>query len=158
MLSNLPSTSDELKGKSWADLQPFYDELERRPLTTESISEWLADFSHLSDLVGEYGSRAYVATTRDTTDAEADRLYKAYVEGIEPQERAADQRLKLKLLNSGFAPTGLEVALRNLRAEVDLFREANLPLLAEETKLRIEQNKITGAQSVNWNGQEKTIR
>src|SRR5579871_5962762 len=158
MLSNLPTTSDELKGKSWADLQPFYDELEKRTLTAESISEWLADFSQLSDLVDEYGDRAFVATTRDTTDAEADQRYKAYVEGIEPPKQAANQRLKLKLLNSGFVPAGLEVALRNLRAEVDLFREANLPLLAEETKLRIEQNKITGAQSVNWNGQEKTIR
>ena len=158
MLSHLPKTSDELKGKSWTDLQPFFDDLEGRTLSAATINEWLADFSALSDLMGEYGSRAYVATTRDTTDAEADRLYKAYVEQIEPQERAADQRLKLKLLNSGFVPDGFAVALRNLRAEVDLFREANLPLLTEEAKLRIQYNKIIGAQSVNWDGQEKTTR
>ena len=100
MLSNLPKTADELKGKSWADLQPFFDDLERRPLNAKTINDWLADFSGLSDLMGEYGSRAYVATTRDTNDAEADRLYKAYIEQIESQERAADQRLKL-LLESG---------------------------------------------------------
>ncbi|MBI1259550.1 MAG: M3 family oligoendopeptidase [Chloroflexi bacterium] len=158
MLSNLPKTSDELKGKSWADLQPFFADLEGRTLTAKTINEWLSDFSALSDLMGEYGSRAYVATTRDTNDAEADRLYKAYVEQIEPQERAADQRLKLKLLNSGFVPEGFEVALRNLRAEVDLFREANLPLLTEEAKLRIQYNRIIGAQSVTWDGQEKTTR
>jgi oligoendopeptidase F len=99
-----------------------------------------------------------VATTRDTTDEEADRLYKAYVEQIEPQERAADQRLKLKLLDSGFVPDGCEVALRNLRAEVDLFREANLPLLVEEATLRNTYFKITGAQTVDWNGEEKTLR
>ncbi len=158
MLSDLPATSDELQGKSWADLEPFYAELESRPLTAASITEWLADFSHLSDLLGEYGSRAYVATTRDTNDAEADRRYKAYVEQIEPQERAADQRLKLKLLNSGFVPEGFEVALRNLRAEVDLFRETNLPLLTEEAKLRIQYNRIIGAQTVTWDGVEKTTR
>src|SRR5690242_8862469 len=123
MLSNLPKTSDELKGKSWADLQPFYDELENRALSAKTLDEWLTDFSQLNDLVGEYAARAYVATTRDTTDAEADRLYKAYTEEIEPNERAADQRLKLKLLASGFVPDGFAAALRNLHAEVDLYRE-----------------------------------
>jgi oligoendopeptidase F len=157
MLSNLPETSDELKGKSWADLQPFYDELELRMLSAETINTWLADFSQLSDLVEEYGSRAYVATSRDTTDAEANHLYKVYVEQIEPQERAAAQRLKLKLLKSGFVPEGFEVALRNLRAEVDLFREVNLPLLTEEEKLRLEYFQIIGAQMVSWDGGEKTI-
>ena len=48
MLSNLPKTSDELKGKSWADLQPFYDDLEQRPLTAETLDEWLTDFSQLA--------------------------------------------------------------------------------------------------------------
>src|SRR5215213_9589198 len=115
MLSNLPKTSEELKGKSWADLQPFYDELEQRPLTAETLNDWLTDFSRLSDLVDEYGARAYVATSRDTTDAKAERLYKAYTEDIEPHEQAADQRLKLKLLASGFVPEGFAAALRNLR-------------------------------------------
>ncbi|MBI1259551.1 MAG: M3 family oligoendopeptidase [Chloroflexi bacterium] len=157
MLSTLPQTSDELKGKSWADLQPFYDELEERTLSAETIHEWLADFSHLSDLVEEHGIRAYVATSRDTTDTEAAQRYQAYVEQIEPQVRAADQRLKLKLLHSSFVPEGFEVALRNLRADVDLFREANLPLLGEEAKLRSAYFKLTGAQTVMWDGEEKTI-
>ena len=158
MLSNLPKTSDELKGKSWADLQPFYDELEQRPLSAETLDEWLTDFSRLSDLVGEFAARTYVATTRDTADAEAERLYKAYTEDIEPHEQAAEQRLKLKLLASSFVPDGFAAALRNLRAEVDLFREANLPLLTQEAHLRIEYFKITGAQTVMWEGQEKTIQ
>jgi len=157
MLNELPATSDDLTGKSWADLQPFYDVLEQQMITAESVSAWLAEFSQLSDLVEEYGIRAYVATSRDTTDADAEQRYQAYAAQIKPQMRAADQRLKLKLLDSGFVPEGCEVALRNLRAEVDLFREANLPLLAEEAKLRSEFFKITGAQSVNWEGEEKTI-
>ena len=60
MLDNLPKTSDELKGKSWADVQPFFDDLEGRTLTAETISEWLADFSAVKRSAG----RIWIARLR----------------------------------------------------------------------------------------------
>jgi oligoendopeptidase F len=44
-----------------------------------------------------------------------------------------------------------------MRAEADLFREKNIPLLTEEQKLSIEYDKIRGAQTVDWDGEEKTV-
>ena len=44
-----------------------------------------------------------------------------------------------------------------MRAEADLFREANLPLLSEEKKLTMEFDKIYGGQTVTWEGQEVTL-
>ena len=70
---------------------------------------------------------------------------------------AAEQALKQKLLASGLEPEGFAIPLRNMRAEADLFREENLPLLAEENKLRTEYDKIIGAQTVTWEGQERTV-
>jgi oligoendopeptidase F len=43
-------------------------------------------------------------------------------------------------------------------AEAALFREANLPLLVENRKLGSEYNKIVGAQTVQWEGQELTLQ
>jgi oligoendopeptidase F len=54
-------------------------------------------------------------------------------------------------------PEGFAIPLRNMRAEADLFREANLPLLAEQQKLSLEYDKIFGAQTVEWEGKEVTL-
>jgi oligoendopeptidase F len=48
--------------------------------------------------------------------------------------------------------------LRNLRAEAELFREANLPLILQGRKVGQQYNKIVGAQSVTWQGQEHTLQ
>ena len=45
-----------------------------------------------------------------------------------------------------------------MRAEAALFREANLPLLVENRKLGSQYNKIIGAQTVSWEGQELTLQ
>jgi oligoendopeptidase F len=60
-------------------------------------------------------------------------------------------------LESGLEPDGLEIPLRNFKAESDLFRDENLPLLAEDQKLGNEYNKIVGAQTVEWEGEEVTV-
>ncbi len=44
-----------------------------------------------------------------------------------------------------------------MRAEADLFRQENLPVQAEENKVKTEYDKIIGAQTVTWEGQERTI-
>ncbi|HRE29384.1 MAG TPA: M3 family oligoendopeptidase, partial [Anaerolineales bacterium] len=54
-------------------------------------------------------------------------------------------------------PAGFEVPLRNIRADADLFRDENLPLLIEEHKLVREQEKIQGAQTVSWKGEDLTL-
>ena len=44
-----------------------------------------------------------------------------------------------------------------MRAEVEIFQEDNLPLLTQELKLGNEYNKIIGAQTVTWEGEEITL-
>jgi len=41
---------------------------------------------------------------------------------------------------------------------VDLYCEENLPLFVEEEKLNSEHDKVIGAQTLTWQGQEKTAR
>jgi oligoendopeptidase F len=95
--------------------------------------------------------------TVDTTDAMASRRYESFLDEIFPKAREVDQELKKKLLASGLEPAGLEVPLRNMRAEVELFRQDNLPLLGEDLKLGAEYDRIIGAQTVEWEGQELTV-
>lgn len=142
----------------WERIEPYYQDLLARPLVdAESAREWLEDWTRLNDLIREAFNRLSVATTVDTTDEEADRRFRQNLDEIFPRSQAFEQELKEKLLASGLAPEGMEVPLRNLRAEAELYREANLPLIGEEMKLGNDYDRLIGAQTVVWEGQELTI-
>jgi len=141
----------------WSQIEPLYIELNQRAIHAANLPDWLADWSQLSSLVYETNQRRYVAITCDTTDQEAQAAYDSFVENIFPHSEAAEQSLKEKLLASGLETPGFELPLRNLRAEAAIFTPENLPWLAKELKLKAEYDKIIGAQTIDWEGQETTL-
>lgn len=157
MLSTLPQTVQEFMTWTWDQIAPHFDDLEHRPLTTDTLASWLADWSHLAKLVGESYARHYVATTQDTTDTAAEQRYHAFLEHIFPHCESGQQKLKEKLLASGLEPDEFAVPLRDMRAEADLFRAENLPLLTQERKIVSELNRTLGAQTIEWDGTERTL-
>jgi oligoendopeptidase F len=62
--------------------------------------------------------------------------------------------LKEQILASGLEPEGFAIPLRKLRAEAEIFTEANLALLNEEKRLYETYTQIGGAQTVEWEGKE----
>ena len=157
MISPYPETAHEFMSLTWAQIEPFYQELADRPIDASNVSAWLAGWTCLSRLVYETNERLYVAITVNTADPDAEQRYNAFLDGIRPASQAADQKLKEKLLASGLSLKGLDVALRNMKAETELFRQENLPLLSEDVKLGAEYAKIVGAQTVVWQGEEVTL-
>jgi len=157
MFASLPKNADELLRWSWLQIEPYYEDLAARKLVAGSSVPWLADWSRLSECVDEMATRLYVATTINTADEEAERRFNAFLDEIAPAVEVAAQRLKEKLLASGLEPAGYAIPLRNMRSQAALFREANLPLRIEETKLCTEYDKISGAQTVTWEGKERTL-
>ena len=53
---------------SWAQAEPFIQDLLARKLTLATLAAWLADWTRLARLVLETYQRLYVATTVDTED------------------------------------------------------------------------------------------
>lgn len=157
MSDHLPATAAETLDWPWDRWQPHYAALIDAPIDAQRAPAWLAAWTGLVSLVSETYSRLSVATTCDTTDAVAEQRFRAFLSGVYPQVMAAEQQLKQKLLASGVEPEGFAVPLRDMRAEAALFREANLPLLTEERRLGNEYNKLIGAQTVAWEGQELTV-
>lgn len=153
---HLPSYPDFMYW-TWADLAPHYAALAERPLTAETAPAWLSDWTALSRRVSELRERLYVATTANTADASAEARFNAYLEELFPPLQLAENRLKEKLLASGLQPAGFDVPLQHLRAEADLFRPANVPLLAEDNKQAMAYGRITGAQTITWQGQDYTL-
>lgn len=142
---------------TWADFEPRYQQLQKAELNSANLADWIGGWSNTRSCLLEMQNRLYSANTVNTADAEIEAKYKAYLDDIYPKAMAAEQALKEKLLASGLEPAGFEIPLRNMRAEAELFRTENLPLLAQEQKLVMEHDKITGAQTVMWEGEERTL-
>lgn len=153
----LPTDKDSILALTWNDLEPYYRDLETRPLNGENIQAWLNDWSRLAETADEQYWRLNIATTQNTADPEIEEKFGKYVEGMQPLVRTAEQKLKDRLLASGLSPKGFETAKRMMQAEAEIFKEENLPLLAEEQKLNTEYSKIRGSLSVTWEGQERTF-
>ena len=150
-------TFQEFKTLDWEQIQPLYQQLQETVLSEGTINSWMKEWSDLRKLVDERYARLSLATGVNTADLDAEKRYHAFLEDIYPSIRAADQKLKEKILKSSLVPEGMEQALKEMRCEADLFREENLPLMTEESKLSTEYNKIFGAQTVEWDGDELTL-
>ncbi|MEO7908800.1 MAG: M3 family oligoendopeptidase [Roseiflexaceae bacterium] len=155
MQLQLPQSADTFT--SWAQAEPFVHDLLARTITPATLDTWLADWTRLARLVLETNQRLYVATTVDTADQAAERRYYSFLEEIFPASQAAEQQLKRKLLASGLEPQNFALPLQQMRVQARLFRDANLPLLSDEQKLSNADDKIRGAQTVTWEGQELTL-
>ena len=148
---------DEFALLDWEGIKPYYDQLAEIDLTEESLDSWMKDWSDLRKLVDERNTRLSLATALDMSDKDAEKDYHVFLEDVYPAVRAADQKLKEKILESGMIPAGMELELRKMRLEADLFCEENLPLQTKESKLKNEYGKIFAAQTVQWGEEELTI-
>jgi oligoendopeptidase F len=150
----LPTSSEEISGATWADLLPYFEELAARPLDASSVEEWLADWSRLQELVYEANTRAMFAYTCDTSDAALEEAHLRFTSEIMPKVTEQSVRLAARLLDLGYTRPGLETMIRRFANQRELFREENVPLMAEAERLQSEYQKVTGSMTVEWEGQE----
>ena len=151
-------TPQELMHWKWQDFKPYYDDLLKTELSEKNISTWMAQWTQVSEASSELFERLYVATSVNTADEMAEENLKDYMENTYPQVSEMSQQLKEKLLKSGLVPEGFAIPMRNMRAEAALFRKENIALEVELNQLSIDLDKILGAQTVQWKGEEQTAR
>lgn len=144
---------------SWEEIEPHYSQLLAEPISAETAEAWLTRWSDLEALIIEAQAVAFRAKTENTANAEAEQRYQHLMTVIQPKIEATNQKLKQKLLSVERldAQPEYQELLRHLRSEATLFREANLPLQAEEQARSSSYYTITGAMTVALDGQELTI-
>jgi oligoendopeptidase F len=150
----LPKSSREFAKLSWDEILPIYNELFFRPLILGNAKEWLQDWSEFEDLLGEAREQAYFDYTCDTADSEKEADNLRFQTEIEPN--AAEQRVQLsgRLLQIGYTAPELEESLRRFRTTNEIFREENVPLKAEVERLSTDYQKVTGAMTAEWKGEQ----
>ena len=155
----VPATLD---GSSWPALEPYYSQLIGRTIhDAASLERLLLDRSELDAAADEAAANLYVEMTRHTDDELARKRYLEFVEQVEPELKKAAFALDRKVVECPFAQqldqARYGVLLRGLRRSVELFREANIPIETEITKLDQQYSEISGAMTVTFDGEERTL-
>lgn len=156
-LAPLPHTSEVAQALPWSYFEPHYSALADAELNSGSLAEWLSDWSKLASMLDEVESKLYVATTLNTADEEAESKLMDYMRSIREPRQVWEDKLRNKLIDSGLSLEGMEVPIRQMRSNTELFREENLPLETQLVELGNEYDKLCGARSITWEGEEITI-
>ena len=152
-----------LDAKKWSEIEPYFQEFLNREIeSAEDLENWLLELGRFSAYVGETGSMHYVDMTCDTENEEIKQAYLDFVENVEPELAKIGDLLNRKLAESPYADQlnseEYKVLLRDTRMDLALFREENIPLSTELTKLGQRYNEICGAMTVEFDGEERTMQ
>ena len=152
---------EDFDATSLDSLEPVFNELLSRDL--KSVGDLEAFFSDISDMaehISEAGARLYIAMTCDTENELKQTNFLNFVENIRPRMSEVSNKLDQKILNLDFLDRLSDrytLILRSMRNSIEIFREENIPLSVECTKLSTEYQKIIGAMTVNFEGMEYTL-
>ncbi len=153
----------EITIDSWAKIEKYFIDLKDRSIhSVADLKKWLHDRSELEAVLSEDMAWRYIKMTCDTTNEELTKSFTFFVEEIEPNIAPFSNELNKKLVASPFLnrldENLFNVYLRGVRKALEIYREENIPLL---TQLATESQKygaITGAMTVEWNGEKITMQ
>ncbi|HUI24162.1 MAG TPA: M3 family oligoendopeptidase [Nitrososphaerales archaeon] len=147
----------------WDDLKRVFEELGKRPVGSSSELElWLLDEAELDAYIYEQRAIRYFNSTRQTDNPEYTKAYEEYTELLEPKIKLASFEILKKYMASPFraqlpGPTyGLED--RRRQSAVAIFREENVALEKDDSALSQRYFRTTGAMTVTFRGQERTLQ
>lgn len=145
------------------NIQPLLQTLLDRPLTsTTDIESFLTDLTSLSEIIYEYASRKNIDNACHTDDADKEAAYLHVVREIQPKLQPFFFELQKKFLAAperhNLTFPGSDLLAKDWQADVDLFREQNIPLQTKGAELSTEYGKICGEMLVEFEGQTRTLQ
>lgn len=154
---------NKLKVTSWDVLAPFFKQLIDREINNiEELENWLKDRSELEAFVSEDLAWRYVKMTCDTTNKDLEQAYLFFVTEIEPQISPLSDQLNKKLVANKFINElnhdKYFIYLRGIKKEIEIFREENVPLMAEIATESQKYGSIVSSMSVEIDGKELTLQ
>ncbi len=147
----------------WNSLKPFFENLVTRGLPDlQSLRRWLSDRSELESVISEDMGWRYIKMTCFTDNEEYSKRYKDFVENIQPQIAPLADQLNKKMSASPFliqleSEPGFKILIRNLKKDIELFREENIPLFTQINTDTQKYAQISGAMTVEIDGKELTL-
>jgi oligoendopeptidase F len=149
---------------SWGKLKPYFDDLLNRSLTTpRDLKKWFADRSELESILSEDLAWRYIRMTCYTENQEYLKSYQDFIQNIQPEIAPVSDKLNKKAAACEFLDAlaqeeGYDILIRNLRKEIEIFREENVPLFTEISTETQKYAQISGAMTVEIDGKTLTLQ
>jgi oligoendopeptidase F len=152
------------KVTNWQALKPFFDNLLDREINSrEELVAWLRDRSELEAVLSEDGAWRYINMTCDTTDDKIRDHFNYFIQEIQPEIAPYSDKLNKKAIASAYLEEvarlpGYNIMIRELKKDIEIFREENIPLQTELQTKSQEYGQLSGAMTVELKGEEVTLQ
>ena len=164
-IQKIPRTflPEDFKVTTWDKLEPYFKELLDRPLNSKKeLEKWLKDISELEAVISEDACWRQINMTCDTENKAFEEAFNFFCMHIQPHIQPYADKLNKKLIDNPFTKQldsqKYFTYLRNIRKNIELFREENVPIQAEMSVLQQQFGVISGKMTVTVNGQEYTLQ
>lgn len=156
--------SSDFTVTSWPAIKPYFDNLTARTINTPAdLEKWLTDRSELESIISEDLGWRYIKMTCYTDNETYSKSYQDFVENIQPQIAPYADQLNRKLADAkGLSlledKPGYKILIRNLKKDIELFRDENIPLFTQINTETQKYAQLSGAMTVEVDGKELTLQ
>lgn len=154
---------ENFKVTTWESLESFFNELLNRSIgSPDELKQWFSDRSELESVISEDLAWRYIRMTCYTENKEYLQAYQDFIQHIQPKISPVVDALNKKAAASPYLPelerlTGFDIMIRNLKKEIEIFREQNVPLFTEINTETQKYAQIAGAMTIEHDGKELTL-
>lgn len=148
----------------WDSLKPYFDDLLSREIESkEDLVNWLKNRSELEAVLSEDGAWRYIKMTCDTTDESIRERFNFFIQEIQPKIAPYSDQLNKKVVSSQYlspleSELGYDIMVREMRKDIDIFRDENIPIFTELQTESQKYGQLSGAMTVDLKGEEKTLQ
>jgi oligoendopeptidase F len=155
---------EEFTLQQWEEINPYFDHLLKEEINSvDDLRNWFRKRSELESVISEDFAWRYINMTRYTENEAYSKYFQDFVEHIQPKMAPVADQLNRKAAESPFLSsieheTGYDIMIRNLKKDIELYREENIPLFTEISLEQQKYNQLSGAMMVELDGKELTLQ
>ncbi len=148
--------------KDWKELEPRFEQLLNREINSpEELENLLIDRSNLLAEIDEDLAWRYINMTRFTENKEYARAYEHFMTDIYPNVVKYSNLLNKKIADSQYLndiEPKYKTVVREIKKEIELFREENIPLMSKVETVAQKFGQISGKMTIKCKGEEYTMQ
>ncbi len=144
------------------NVRDLYNKLIERKIDSDSaFEEFILDRSELESAAGELGASLYIDMTCQTQDADRSSAYQKFTTEIIPViselSHSLDEKFVTLAQEFKIDKDRYLVYSRNKKSDIEIFRQENIDLSTQISLLSQEYQKVSGAMTAEFLGEEQTL-
>ncbi len=153
---------ENINCRNWIEIEPLINELLDRNLgSAAELENWLLEWSDLQAYVGETRARLHVDSTCHTDDEDVQKKYEDFQQFVMPHVKKASAAIDRKYYECEWRKEldadRYGVFDQAVATDIEIYRDENVELETEIAALQQEHGKVTGQQTVEFDGGTKTL-